>query len=65
MSKKGYRSDKNTEGDRGFFRACSTETILSESLKDMGQNYRINETFISPMLLERHPTVRLSVLGAS
>lgn len=55
MSKKGFTgATRILEGDRGFFRACSTETNFSESFKDMGQNYRINETVYKPYASCRH-----------
>ncbi len=55
LSKKGFDGPTRIlEGDRGFFRACSSESGFERSFEDMGSKFKINETVYKPYASCRH-----------
>ena len=55
MAKRGFNGPTRIlEGDRGFFRAYSSESGFERSFEDMGNNYKINETVYKPYASCRH-----------
>lgn len=55
MAKRGFDgATRILEGDRGFFRAYSSESGFERSFEDMGRKYKINETVYKPYASCRH-----------
>ncbi len=55
MAKRGFNGPTRIlEGDRGFFRAYSSESGFERSFEDMGNNFKINETVYKPYASCRH-----------
>ena len=55
MAKRGFNGPTRIlEGDRGFFRAYSSESGFERSFEDMGSKFKINETVYKPYASCRH-----------
>ncbi len=55
MAKRGFDGPTRIlEGDRGFFRAYSSESGFEKSFEDMGRRFKINETVYKPFASCRH-----------
>ncbi len=55
MAKEGFDGPTRVlEGDRGFFRAYSSESGFERSFEDMGKNFKIDETVYKPYASCRH-----------